>query len=224
VDSSIGGKLGVDFEHFKNHVGVFQLPALTLLYDGFLNTLPKNELRSGFAEVIKHILISDHALWQEIKSLPFEKQDWKKLIAHSVSFKSAVVTEDPKERGLRKVLNAGHTIGHAIESYLLDTGRKVMHGEAIAAGLIAEGFIARNRGLLSEKDLTEIREFVTGLFGRIILTSDDEQRISELTLQDKKNKGNKILCVLLDGIGKAKWDCEISTEEVRKALTFYRSV
>jgi 3-dehydroquinate synthase len=224
VDSSIGGKLGIDFDHFKNHIGVFQLPAFTLLHDGFLKTLPKNELRSGFAEVIKHILISDAGLWREIRSRSFENQDWKKLIEHSVSFKSGVVTEDPKEKGLRKILNAGHTIGHAIESYLLDNARKVMHGEAIAAGLIAEGFIAKERGVLSEKDLAEIREYVISLFGKLDLTSRDEQRISELTLQDKKNKGNKILCVLLDGIGKAKWDCEISTEEVKKALSFYRSV
>jgi len=224
VDSSIGGKLGIDFNHFKNHIGVFQLPALTLLHDGFLKTLPKNELRSGFAEIIKHILISDEVLWNEIKGKSFEDQDWKKLIHHSVSFKAGVVTEDPREQGLRKILNTGHTIGHAMESYLLNTGNKVMHGEAVAAGLIAEAFIAQQRGLLSQAQLTEISKYIIQVFGKIPMKAEDEAEIARLAIQDKKNKGNKILCVLLEGIGKARWDCEISPEEVKGALTFYRSV
>jgi 3-dehydroquinate synthase len=224
VDASIGGKLGIDFNHFKNHIGVFQLPAFTLLHDGFLKTLPKPELRSGFAEIIKHALISDKVLWDEIKSKPFESQGWQKLVHHSVTFKTDVVTKDPKENGLRKILNAGHTIGHAIESHLLNTGNKILHGEAIAAGLIAESFIATQKGLLSNDSLKEISQYILNVFGKINLNSEDETKIAALTLQDKKNKENKILCVLLEGIGKARWDCEITTDEVKRALTFYRTV
>jgi 3-dehydroquinate synthase len=223
VDSSIGGKLGVNFKHFKNHIGVFQLPAMTLLYDDFLKTLPRTELRSGFAEIIKHVLISDSELWQEVRSKTLDQQDWKKLIHHSVKFKAKVVTEDPKEKGLRKVLNTGHTIGHALETHLLNSNRKVMHGEAIAAGLIAEGFIAQERKMISKTELDQIKGCVISVFGKIALTTDDFDQIAKLTLQDKKNKGTKILCVLLDGIGKAHWDCEISLEEVKGALTFYLS-
>jgi 3-dehydroquinate synthase len=223
VDSSIGGKLGIDFKHFKNHIGVFQLPAMTLLYDGFLKTLPRTELRSGFAEIIKHILISDGKLWDEIRTKALEQQDWKKLIHHSVAFKAKVVGEDPKEKDLRKILNTGHTIGHAIETHLLNNNRKVMHGEAIAAGLITEGFIALERKMISKNELDQIKEYIISVFGKIALTVNDFDQIAKLTLQDKKNKGTKILCVLLEGIGKARWDCEISLEEVKGALTFYLS-
>jgi 3-dehydroquinate synthase len=200
------------------------MPAFTLLHTGFLKTLNKEELRSGFAEVIKHTLISDKTMWNEVSQKPLADQMWDKLIRHSVNFKKSIVTEDPKEKGLRKVLNAGHTIGHAIESYLLNEGKKVLHGEAIAAGLIAEGFIATQKGLLSGSDFTTINRYIIRIFGKIELQSEDEQSIAQLTVQDKKNKGNKILCVLLEGIGKARWDCEITLDEVKRALSFYRSL
>ncbi len=223
VDSSIGGKLGIDFNHFKNHIGVFQLPAMTLLHDGFLKTLPMAELRSGFAEIIKHVLISDPKLWNEIRTKSLAQQDWKKLIRHSVEFKADVVTKDPREKGLRKILNTGHTIGHALETHLLNSGRKVMHGEAIAVGLITEAFIAQKRGLLRNEELGQISEYVLKIFGKIKIANEDLGTVAELAMQDKKNRENKILCVLLDGIGKARWDCEISQEEVKGALTFYQS-
>lgn len=221
VDASIGGKLAVDFNSFKNHIGVFQLPALTLLYSGFFKTLPEAELRSGFAEVIKHTLISDKDMWDEIRTKSLHEQDWDRLVLHSVTYKSYVVTEDPKEKGLRKILNAGHTIGHAIESYLLASNNRVLHGEAIAAGLIAEAQIALKRGLLTDEAFRQITYYIFRIFGKIRLKQDSLDAIAALTLQDKKNKGNKILCVLLDGIGKAKLDCEISLEEVKDALSFY---
>ena len=224
VDSSIGGKLGVDFNHFKNHIGVFQKPALTLLFDGFLETLPEAELRSGFAEIIKHTLISDEKMWKEISRLSLKAQDWKKLIKHSVEFKARVTTEDPKEQGLRKILNAGHTIGHALESYLLAKGNRILHGEAIAVGLITESYLAKKLEYLSSEDFSNICDFIINIYGKVAIESEDLESIAKLTLQDKKNKGNKILCVLLDGIGKAKWDCEISLESVKEALSFYRTI
>lgn len=224
VDASIGGKLGVDFNHFKNHIGVFQIPAMTMLYDGFLTTLPPAELRSGFAEVIKHTLISDNALWNNLIKTPYESLNWNTLVRHSVEFKKQVVATDPKEKGLRKILNAGHTIGHAVETFLLHHGRKVLHGEAVAAGLIMEGSIARDRGLLNRDSFQSIIDYIKRTFGIIKLSESEFSAIAELTLQDKKNSGNKILCVLLNGIGTAKWDCEISLDEVKGALTFYRSL
>lgn len=224
VDASIGGKLGIDFNHFKNHIGVFQKPALTLLYDGFLKTLPEPELRSGFAEIIKHTLISDNVMWKEVASRDLKDQNWKELIKHSVEFKAWVTTEDPKEKGLRKILNAGHTIGHALESYLLAKGNRISHGEAIAVGLITEGYIARHENLINEADFRTICEFIVRTYGKVKIDDDELDSIAQLTLQDKKNKGNKILCVLLDGIGKAKWDCEITLEAVKKALSFYRTI
>jgi 3-dehydroquinate synthase len=224
VDASIGGKLGIDFNHFKNHIGVFQLPVFTLLSDLFLETLPEAELRSGFAEVIKHALISDERMWHEMKSKTIGNQDWQKLIRHSVAFKSGVVSKDPREQGLRKILNAGHTIGHAIESFLLNAGEKIKHGDAIAAGLIMEGFIAHQHGLLDKQSLADVVSFIRGVFGKLELKQAHDETIIALAAQDKKNKGDRILCVLLDGIGKAKWDCDITPDEIRGALAYYRSI
>lgn len=224
VDASIGGKLGIDFNHFKNHIGVFENPIFTLLFHGFLETLPLPELKSGFAEVIKHTLISDVKMWKEISLRALRDQDWPKLVKHSVAFKARVTTEDPKEKGLRKILNAGHTIGHALESYLLAKGNRILHGEAIAVGLITESFIAQRRGLLAEDDFKEICNFILNIYGKVRFEEDELSAIANLALQDKKNKDNKILCVLLKGIGEAKWDCEISLELIKEALAFYRMI
>lgn len=223
VDASIGGKLGIDFQHLKNHIGVFKTPALTILHGGFLKTLPDAEKRSGFAEVIKHTLIADAAVWELVRNCPFEDQPWEMLLQHSVKVKLDVVTEDPYEKGRRKILNAGHTIGHAIETYLLQSNRKVLHGEAVAAGLICEAFLAKERGMLREEDLSAISGYIQKVFGKVTLHDGEEDAIAKLTSQDKKNKGNKVLCVLLDGIGNAKWDYEIRPEEVKLALAFYRT-
>jgi 3-dehydroquinate synthase len=146
------------------------------------------------------------------------------LVRHSVGVKSNVVKEDPKENGLRKILNAGHTIGHAIESYLLNSGKKVMHGEAIAAGMICENHLAAKARLLTQDAHEEITQFLLEVYGKIDLRVEEDSEIAALTLQDKKNKGDKILCVLLEKPGKARWDCEISIEEVKGALSFYRSI
>jgi 3-dehydroquinate synthase len=223
-DASIGGKLGVDFNHFKNHIGVFCQPTLTLLHSGFLKTLPLRELRSGFAEIIKHTLISDKAMWTKVSSHKLEDQPWDELVEHSVVFKSRVTTEDPTEKGLRKILNAGHTIGHALETHLLNSGTQVTHGEAVAAGLITEAHIASTRGLLRSDELQEIVNYISGVYPRIAIDAEAEEAVCRLILQDKKNRSNKILCVLLNGIGHAKWDYEINVDEVKSALTFYQTL
>ena len=133
-----------------------------------------------------------------------------------------IVESDPSERGIRKVLNFGHTIGHALESYRLGEGKGILHGEAIAVGLIAESYIAEKMGLLSSSDLLRISTFILKTYGKINIQNDELSIIAQLTLQDKKNKNNKIMCVLLDGIGKAKWDCAITVESVVEALSFYQ--
>jgi 3-dehydroquinate synthase len=224
ADASIGGKLGIDFNHLKNHIGVFQLPVRTLLHSAFLSTLPRAELRSGFAEVIKHTLISNKNLWNQVRKKSLQQQDWDALVKHSAEFKSGVVTKDPRESGLRKILNAGHTIGHALESYLLAKGNRVLHGEAIAAGLICEAFISLKRGMINANEFDQVKDYLVDVFGKIGIIEGEIEQIAGLTLQDKKNKGNRILCVLFDGIGSAQWDCEISLDEVKGALSFYRSL
>lgn len=223
-DASIGGKLGIDFNNLKNHIGVFCLPALTLLYSGFLKTLPITELRSGFAEVIKHTLISDKPMWEDISSKSLQEQDWDALIRHSVVFKAGVTSNDPTEKGVRKILNAGHTIGHALESYLLNSNNRILHGEAIAAGLITEGYIGLKRNLIDAGSFERISYYILKIYGKVNFALNESEAIIRLMIQDKKNKDNRILCVLLNGIGSAGWDYEISVDEVKKSLSFYLSL
>ena len=220
VDASIGGKLGVDFGPYKNHIGVFQQPLSTLIAANFLETLPFRELRSGFAEVIKHCLIADKKMWEAIEKRSILDQDWLKLVRHSVKIKSKVVEKDPTEKGLRKILNFGHTIGHAIEGHFLTSGNRLFHGEAIAIGMIMESFIATSKGLLSERDLRSISNYIISVFGQIELPDD---RWLPLLKQDKKNKGNKILMALPKGIGKAVWDVPVNEKEIRDAMDYYKS-
>ncbi|MBS1559767.1 MAG: 3-dehydroquinate synthase [Bacteroidetes bacterium] len=223
VDASVGGKLGIDFMNFKNQIGVFCEPASTLICSSFLQTLPERELRSGFAEVVKHCLISDAALWQKINKKNLLDQNWPELTRHSVAFKTSVTEKDPHENGLRKILNFGHTIGHALESYFLSEGNRIFHGEAIALGIIMESFIAQQRGMLTPADLTEISTYLVKVFGK----EDTPWRateIMELIYQDKKNKGGKILMALPDGIGHARWDVEVSEKEINQSFDYYRSI
>jgi len=223
VDASVGGKLGIDFEHFKNQIGVFCEPKATIIHTPFLKTLPERELRSGFAEIIKHCLISDEAMWQTIRKKNLLEQDWETLVKHSVNFKKSVTEKDPKEKGLRKILNFGHSIGHAVESYFLSNGNRIFHGEAIAMGMIMESFIAKEKKMIEQKELDEITSYLIQIFGKEILPNDEEAIIHLMT-QDKKNKDNRILMALPEGIGKAQWNVEVNKKELGVAFNFYRKV
>ena len=222
VDASVGGKLGIDFHGLKNHIGVFQLPKAVLIDPKFIDTLSIQQKKSGFAEIIKHCLIRDAQEWNLIRQQSFEELDLAKLIAHSVAIKEAVVLEDPKEAGLRKILNFGHTLGHAIETYLLDKGkRKILHGEAIAIGMIVEAFISHQRDLISLQELEEIESYLFENYGRVKLHAEEISKIISLTAQDKKNKGKEIRFSLLTGIGDCGYDIPVSASEMKKAIQYY---
>lgn len=222
ADASIGGKTGIDFGAFKNHLGTFAQPRMTWIVTGFLDTLPSAELRSGFAEVVKHALISDRNLWHRLREKPLAKHNFTALVKHSVALKSHVVQEDPRESGLRKILNFGHTIGHALEGYSLGTPSPLLHGEAIAAGMVIEAFIAWKKRLLKETEFAEIRDYVLEVFGKISLV--DEGEWLKALKQDKKNKGNRILMALPKSIGKAVFDVPVSEQEIRAAAGAYRGI
>jgi len=222
VDASVGGKLGIDFHGLKNHIGVFQLPKAVLIDPKFIDTLSIQQKKSGFAEIIKHCLIRDEQEWNVIRQESFKELDLSKLIAHSVAIKEAVVLEDPKEAGLRKILNFGHTLGHAIETYLLDKGkRKILHGEAIAIGMIVEAFISHQRDLISLQELEEIESYLFENYGRVKLHPEEISKIIALTAQDKKNKGKEIRFSLLTGIGDCGYDIPVSASEMKKAIQYY---
>ena len=222
VDASVGGKLGIDFQGLKNHIGVFQIPNAVLIDADFLRTLSYNESRSGFAEIIKHCLIMDGKKWEEIRRKDFEGQNFTDLIAHSVAIKQQIVAEDPMEKGLRKILNFGHTLGHAIETYFLGKPKlHLLHGEAIAAGMICEAFLSFKRGMIDQKTLENIEEFIFSVYGKATIKDTDIESIIALTSQDKKNKGKEIRFSLLEGAGKCGYDISVSKLEMRKALEYY---
>ncbi|MFD2570025.1 3-dehydroquinate synthase [Spirosoma soli] len=225
VDASVGGKLGIDFRGYKNHIGVFQQPNAVLIDPSFLQTLPERELRSGFAEVIKHCLIADVSMWDEIRRRDLNEQDWTTLVAHSVALKERVVEQDPTEKGLRKILNFGHTLGHAVETYFLEQPRKrLLHGEAIAVGMVAEAFIAYQKKMIDETLLTQIEEYLFAVYGNVRLMDGDTEPVLALTLQDKKNRGHQVRMSLLDGPGSCAYDVPVTAAEMRRGLDFYRGL
>jgi 3-dehydroquinate synthase len=222
VDASAGGKLGIDFQGFKNHIGLFSLPVAVLIDPGFLNTLPERELKSGFAEVIKHCLIADHDQWEKVKEVAFQKQPWKDLIAHSISIKSSVVLNDPREKGLRKILNFGHTLGHAIETYFLGTKKyEVLHGEAVAAGMICEIFLSEELLKLNSADADSAVDYLYKTYGKLGIESQNAKTIISLAQQDKKNEKGELRFSLLPEIGKASFNIPVSKEQAEKAMLKY---
>ncbi len=223
VDASVGGKLGIDFQGFKNHLGVFTLPNAVLIDPVFLETLSEREKRSGFAEILKHCLIQDGEKWQEIRRKDLADQDLPDLIAHSVEIKKKVVEQDPTEKGLRKILNFGHTLGHAIETFFLPQGKKrLFHGEAIATGMVCESYIAYERGLIDERTLEQIEEFIFSIYGKVDIAEADFDTIIGLTLQDKKNKGKEVRFSLISSAGSCLYDIVVSKNEMKKALAYYK--
>jgi 3-dehydroquinate synthase len=223
VDAAVGGKTGVDFQGFKNHIGVFQEPEAVCMDPAFLATLPVGELRSGYAEVLKHALIADAAAFADLRPLAVATvPDWTPIIRHSVAIKETIVAQDPHEQGPRKLLNFGHTVGHALESYLLaQSGRAVRHGEAVAAGLICESWLSAQRGLLSAAELADVQAVVKASFEPLAFAESELADIAAYALHDKKNRGDVIKCTLLRGLGHGIFDQAITLTEIQASLRAY---
>ena len=224
VDASVGGKLGIDFKGFKNHIGVFNQPEGVLIGEEFLGTLPEPELRSGYAEVIKHGLIRNVNYFNSLKTENWQAQSWKDIISVSVGIKRDVVDKDPKEDGLRKILNFGHTIGHAVESYYLDTPFHLLHGEAIAIGMIAEAYLSHKFLRLPKEELGIIQENLLAVFGKIQIDKKGFDTIIDLCFQDKKNEGNALNFSLLKRIGECDFNIVVGREAVAEALDYYNQL
>jgi 3-dehydroquinate synthase len=224
VDASVGGKTGVDLGALKNQVGVINEGVMVGVDTSFLSTLPQNEMVSGFAEMLKHGLIYDQAYWNTLTHLEnLDISDLDQLIYDSVVIKNKVVSEDPTEQGLRKILNFGHTLGHAIESYFLEHADRtpLLHGEAIAIGMILESYLATKICGLSNKDFQIITEGILKTFSKVTITKDDQQIIINLLKHDKKNSYGIVKFVLLEAIGKPKIDCIVSNELILEAFEYY---
>lgn len=224
VDASVGGKLGIDFNGFKNHIGVFNQPEGVLISDEFLQTLPEAELRSGYAEVLKHGLIRNENYFYSLKTENWQSQQWKDIIAVSVGIKREVVDKDPKEDGLRKILNFGHTIGHAIESHYLDTPYHLLHGEAIAIGMITEAYLSHKFLRMPATDLDIIQQKLLAVFGKITIADTDFHAIIRRCFQDKKNDGEVLNFSLLKRIGSCDFNIVVGKEAVIESLEYYNSL
>ena len=224
VDASVGGKTGIDLGPLKNQIGIIQEPKQVLVDSDWLNTLPNNEIRSGFAEMLKHGLIAKPRYWKTLKTLKELKPSvLAKYIISSIKVKSKVVLEDPREKGLRKILNYGHTLGHAIESYFLITPSKnrLLHGEAIAIGMILEAYLSIHCSGLNSKEADDIKATFTSYYGVVNITKEEQHKILALLCHDKKNKAGRINFVLLKAIGTPDIDVEVPQELFSKAFEYY---
>lgn len=222
VDSSVGGKLGVDFHQLKNSLGVFANPIAVWIDPVFLRTLAKREVRSGYAEIIKHGLIADREQWDQLQQLTkLEAVDWQTIIPASVNIKREVVLQDPLERGLRKALNFGHTIGHAIESYWLNTDKRLLHGEAIAAGMIMESWLSVQLDQLTEADLRKITRYCLAVYGHQPIPEAAFPALLELMRQDKKNEDERINFTLLSAPGAARINATAPEAVIEGAMQWY---
>lgn len=224
VDASIGGKLGIDFNGFKNHIGVFQDPKRVIVFPKLIETLSDRELRSGFAEVIKHGLIADAEYWQSVSSSDHKDQSWMEVIHHSIGIKGKVVAEDPRENGLRKILNFGHTLGHAVETYFLETENRLLHGEAIAVGMIMEAFLSHKFAGLSGEALEEISNYLLKIYEPTAIEEKLFDPIIKLTGQDKKNASGKVNYSLLRKIGDCGFDYQPETALVLDSMFYFNSL
>jgi 3-dehydroquinate synthase len=224
VDASIGGKVGVDLHHLKNEIGMFNDPAAVFISCSFLNTLDKRQILSGFAEVIKHALIADGNYWKKVQQADFADLDsFDELITTSIHIKNTIVTEDPRERGIRKTLNFGHTVGHALETFFLEQENKedLLHGEAIAAGMICEAFLSHKICRLPAEELKEITEFILGKYRPAKMEENDFHRLIELMRHDKKNEKGEINFSLLSEIGKCEINKKAKADQIIGALKYY---
>ncbi|TDU39994.1 3-dehydroquinate synthase [Gelidibacter sediminis] len=226
VDASVGGKTGVDLGALKNQVGVISSGDMVLVDTDYLETLPTNQLKSGLAEMLKHGLIYDPSYWGKFLNLnTLTLNDLDILIHQSVEIKNAIVTEDPNENGLRKTLNFGHTLGHAIESYFLSHANKeeLLHGEAIAIGMIMETYISSELLGFPKDQLEVIKQTFLNIFDKVSIDDSDHGAIMELLKYDKKNEHGNINFVLLEDIGKPKIDCLVENNLIIKAFDYYQS-
>ncbi|WP_436515404.1 3-dehydroquinate synthase [Ekhidna sp. To15] len=217
VDASIGGKLGVDFNGLKNHIGLFQEPNAVIVSTDFLETLPERELKSGFAEIIKHSLIGDKEQWDFLSNQSFEDLNWNEIIPRSIGIKNEIVTQDPKEQGLRKILNYGHTIGHAIETWFLATTSPLLHGEAVAMGMLLENQLAVEVGKLDKRSADEVKKYLERIYSFPSKLPTLES-VETYLLQDKKNDEEGIRFSLLDKLGSCTYDVLIAHDILKKIL------
>lgn len=223
ADASVGGKTGIDFGGLKNVIGTFQEPKEVHIYPEFLDTLPQQEVLSGLAEMIKHQLIAptSDSFWDLVKLGDITIESLKPFIADTIAFKAEVVAEDPEEADYRKVLNTGHTVGHAIESWFLEQRTPIPHGYAVAMGLFCEAYIGWRVGYGNPDFVKELKLIIEKIYPKQIIPETAFEQICQLALNDKKNANKQINAVLPADYGVFIWDQPITEAHITEALTIY---
>jgi len=226
VDASVGGKTGINFRGLKNEIGVFNNAATVILSTQFLRTLDHENICSGYAEMLKHGLISNEAMWAELMNFnlgdePLDLDTLQRMLADSVAVKQRIVTEDPLEHGIRKALNLGHTAGHAFESFALSHA-PILHGYAVAYGLVCELYLSTVKTGFPTDKMRQTVSFIREHYGRMSITCDDYPTLFEFMTHDKKNTAGSINFTLLGGIGDIRINQTATKDEIYEALDFYR--
>ncbi|MDD4514822.1 3-dehydroquinate synthase [Massilibacteroides sp.] len=225
VDAAVGGKTGINFNGLKNEIGSFYPPLCVIIYNVFLRTLDHANILSGYAEMIKHALISSPEVYSAVFSFDPASDnlnDLDRLVAQSVAIKERIVEEDPKEKGIRKALNLGHTIGHAYESLSFRKNRALLHGHAVAAGLVGELYLSHKVCGFPMKELSQVVYYIKNNYPPFVHDCDDYEALYELMTHDKKNEGGIINFTLLSDIGEVQINQSVDKQLVLCALDFYR--
>ena len=227
VDASCGGKLAVDFQGFKNEIGLFRNPDKIIVDTNFLTTLPSKQIVSGFAEMIKHALLVDKDYFSQIIQLNPQKPDWNmlsSLVETSIKIKNEFTSADPTEKGVRKMLNFGHTIGHAVESYSFSTPKPLLHGEAVAVGIVCELFLSNHYMGFPLQSLIEVSNMIGTYFPEFRFNMETYKTLIELMHHDKKNSNGKISFSLVSDFGNYKYDVNCTDEDICQSFSFYNQM
>ena len=226
VDASVGGKLAIDFNGVKNIIGLIKDPKAVFIFPEFLETLSPRLIKSGMAEVLKHGLIQKRSYWEKVKTFSQDADiPWTEWIYESVIIKKNVTEEDPYEKGVRKILNYGHTLGHAIESHSMDhDDDPFTHGEAIAIGMICEAWLSYVKGMISKQDLEEITQGVLAVFGKETNSLPSYDSIKKLLIKDKKNVAGTVMYSLLSAIGEATFNKTVNDDLVQESIQYYEDL
>ena len=225
VDASVGGKTGINFNGLKNEIGAFAPASSVLLETEFLNSLDAHNFFSGYAEMLKHGLISTPQHLDELLAFDTDQPDYaqlKELVGQSVQVKEDIVEQDPKEHGIRKALNLGHTIGHAFESLALAESRPVLHGYAVAWGLVCELYLSHLKTGFPKERLRQVVQFVRQNYGAFTFTCQHYDRLYKLMLHDKKNTAGIINFTLLKDVGDICLNQTADKDTIFETLDFYR--
>ena len=225
VDASVGGKTGINFGGLKNEIGVFNCANSVILSSTFLRTLDTENMLSGYAEMLKHGLLSSKENWAELLTFDITAPDYatlQNLVAKSVAIKEEIVNEDPTEKGIRKALNLGHTAGHAIESLALKEGRTILHGYAVAWGLLMELYLSARKCGFPAKEMHQMEAYIKEHYGKFLYECKHYETLCNFMSHDKKNQGGNINFTLLGGIGDIRINQTASQDEIEEMLDYYR--